>query len=214
MIWFEQVSIGFFFCILAWNFMKMLSDRDLNRIVKGLTRDDKEALDDLYRLYYPRLYSFSKGFLKVEDDIDDILQDVFVKIWLNRRKIDNVKTFNSWIFTIAKNTILSYFREKTRYNEFEIRLQHLATTELVLNSEIEYYDLKKQTDKIIDDLPEKRKKIFLLSREEGMSYKEISEKMGISIKTVEDHMLHALRYLRGKLKGYDILTLLYITLFF
>lgn len=192
----------------------MLSEEGLNRIVKGLVRDDKKALDELYQHYYPRLYGFSKGFLKVEDDIDDILQDVFVKIWLNRRKINSVETFNSWIFTIAKNAILSYFREKTRYNEFETRVQQLATTEVVLNSELEYEDLKKQTDKIIANLPEKRKEIFRLSREEGMSYKEISEKLGISIKTVEDHMLHALRYLREQLKGFDILTLLYISLFF
>ncbi|MGM0376310.1 MAG: RNA polymerase sigma-70 factor [Bacteroidota bacterium] len=192
----------------------MLSDEELDRIVKGLGRDDKKALDELYQYYYPRLYGLSKGFLKVEDDIDDILQDVFVKIWLNRRKINSVETFNSWIFTIAKNAILSYFREKTRYNEFETRVQHLATAEVVLNSEVEYEDLKKQTDKIIANLPEKRKEIFLLSREEGMSYKEISEKLGISIKTVEDHMLHALRYLREQFKGFDILTLLYISLFF
>jgi RNA polymerase sigma-70 factor (ECF subfamily) len=83
-----------------------------------------------------------------------------------------------------------------------------------MNSEVEYEDLKKQTDKIIGKLPEKRKEIFRLSREEGMSYKEISEKLGISIKTVEDHMSHALRYLREQLKGFDILTLLYISLFF
>lgn len=192
----------------------MLSDDGLNRIVKGLGQDNKKALDELYQYYYPRLYGFSKGFLKVEDDIDDILQDVFVKIWLNRRKINNVKTFNSWIFTITKNAILTYFREKTRHNEFESRLQQLATTEVVLNADVEYEDLKKQTDLIIDKLPEKRKEIFRLSREEGMSYKEISEKMGISIKTVEDHMLHSLRYLRDQLKGIDILTLLYISLFF
>lgn len=192
----------------------MLSEEGINRIVKGLQRDDKKALDELYQYYYPRLYGFSKGFLKVEDDIDDILQDVFVKIWLNRRKINSVETFNSWIFTITKNAILSYFREKTRHNEFESRLQQLATAEVVLHSEVEYEDLKKQTDKIIEKLPEKRKEIFRLSREEGLSYKEISEKMGISIKTVEDHMVHALRYLRGQLKGFDILTILYISLFF
>ena len=192
----------------------MLSYEGLNRIVKGLGRDDKKALDELYQYYYPRLYGFSKSFLKVEDDIDDILQDVFVKIWMNRQKISSVKTFNSWIFTITKNTILTYFREKYRQNEFETRVKQLATAEVVLNTDVEYEELKKQTDKIIDELPEKRKKVFRLSREEGMSYKEISEEMGISLKTVEDHMLHALRYLRSQLKGFDILTLLYISLFF
>ena len=92
------------------------SDKSLDKIVKNLTQGDKQALDEIYKFFYPKLYAFAKSFLKVEDDINDILQDVFVKLWLNREKITRVETFNSYLFTIAKNAIVSYFREKIRNN--------------------------------------------------------------------------------------------------
>jgi RNA polymerase sigma-70 factor (ECF subfamily) len=190
------------------------NDKGLNSIIKRLIRDDKKALDEIYNFFYPKLYAFAKSFLKVEDDINDILQDVFIKLWLNRKKIKNTETFNSYLFTIAKNAIVSYFREKSKNQKFELRIMEMATaggTEY--NNELEYKDLKENLDIIIDQLPEKRKLVFKLSREEGLSNREIAEKLGISKKTVEDHMLYSLRFIRKKLKNIEILTLLFMALF-
>lgn len=168
----------------------------------------------LYNFYYPRLYSFAKRFLKVEDDINDILQEVFIKLWENRKNIKNLETFNAWIFTITKNAIVSYFREKIKLTEFESRVKEMATTEGYLTDTIaEYEDIKEKVGQLIEKLPEKRKQIFKLSREQGLSNKEIAAEMGISVKTVEDHMMHAIRYLRDNLKALDIITLLYAALF-
>ncbi len=182
--------------------------------VKGLIDNDKKALDMLYNFYYPRLYSFAKGFLKVEDDINDILQEVFIKIWENRKNIKNVETFNAYIFTITKNAVISYFREKTKLSSFESRMKEMATSEgFFLNPSIEYEDIKEKVEKLIDKLPEKRKQIFRLSRENGLSHREIASELGISVKTVEDHMMHAIRFLREHLKTLDIVTLLYLAIF-
>lgn len=190
---------------------------DSNKIrewVKGLINNDKKALDALYNFYYPRLYSFAKGFLKVEDDINDILQEVFIKIWENRKNIKNVETFNAYIFTITKNSVISYFREKTKLSSFESRMREMATTEgFLLNPSVEYEDIKEKVEKLIDLLPEKRKQIFKLSRENGLSHREIATELGISVKTVEDHIMHAIRFLRGHLKTLDIVTLLYVAIF-
>jgi RNA polymerase sigma-70 factor (family 1) len=190
---------------------------DSNKIhtwVKGLIDNDKKALDMLYNFYYPRLYSFAKGFLKVEDDINDILQEVFIKIWENRKNIKNVETFNAYIFTITKNAVISYFREKTKLSSFESRMKEMATSEgFFLNPSIEYEDIKEKVEKLIDKLPEKRKQIFRLSRENGLSHREIASELGISVKTVEDHMMHAIRFLREHLKTLDIVTLLYLAIF-
>lgn len=175
----------------------MHSDNKLRKTIKNLIRDDKKALDEIYYIYYPRLYRFSKSFLKVEDDINDLLQDVFVKIWLNRHKIEDVDTFHSWIFTITKNTIVSYFREKMKHRDFQNRVKQLALgEELELNADLEYTELKGKVEKVIGQLPKKRQQIFRLSREQGFTYREIAEKLQISTKTVEDHMLHSIRYLR------------------
>lgn len=190
---------------------------DSNKIhtwVKGLIDNDKKALDMLYNFYYPRLYSFAKGFLKVEDDINDILQEVFIKIWENRKNIKNTETFNAYIFTITKNAVISYFREKTKLSSFESRIREMVTSEgFFLNPSIEYEDIKEKVEKLIDKLPEKRKQIFKLSRENGLSHREIATEMGISVKTVEDHIMHAIRFLREHLKTLDIVTLLYLAIF-
>lgn len=191
----------------------MNSDDSIYKMVKGLIRDDKKSFDDLYFYYYPKLYAFSKTFLKVEDDINDILQEVFIKIWDNRKKIKDVETFNAWIFTITKNSIVTYFREKIRQEDFESRVRKMATGELAFNDNLEYKDLKEKVDQIVEQLPEKRRMIFKLSREEGLSNRDIAKKLEISIKTVEDHMLYSLRFLRKNLKDLEILTLLYISLF-
>jgi RNA polymerase sigma-70 factor (ECF subfamily) len=102
------------------------------------------------------LYAFSKRFLKVEDDINDILQDVFIKLWENRKNIKNVETFNAWIFTITKNTVVSYFRERIKLTEFESRVREMATTEGYLtDTTAEYEDIKEKVGQLIEKLPEK-----------------------------------------------------------
>ena len=192
----------------------MYDNNNLNTIVKSLVSDNKKALDELYNYYYPRLYAFAKKFLKVEDDINDILQEVFIKIWENRKNIKNVETFNAYIFTITKNAVVSYFREKTKLIAFESRVREMATAEGYLTENTaEYKDIKEKVDQLIEQLPQKRQQIFKLSREQGLSNKEIASEMGISVKTVEDHIMHAIRFLKNNLKTLDIITLLYLALF-
>ena len=192
----------------------MNGETGIEKWVQRMIRGDKIAFDELYNFYYPRLYAFSKSFLKVEDDINDILQEVFIKLWDNRHNIKNVETFNAWIFTVAKNAIVTYFRQKVRHHDFETRVRKLAVSgEIEFNDHLEYKDLKEKVDRIVDQLPEKRRKIFRLSREEGLSNREIAQQLEISIKTVEDHMLYAVRFLRRNLKDFEVLTLLYISLF-
>jgi RNA polymerase sigma-70 factor (ECF subfamily) len=183
-------------------------------MVKRLAGGDKTALDELYNYYYPRLYSFAKRFLKVEDDINDILQDVFIKLWENRKNIKNVETFNAWIFTITKNAVITYFRTKTKLVEFESRVREMAISEgYFTDTTIEYEEMKEKVGLFIELLPEKRRQIFKLSREQGLSNKEIAGQLGISVKTVEDHIMHSIRFLKNNLKTLDIITLLYLTLF-
>src|SRR5665648_1270854 len=79
---------------------RVLTISNTEDIIRRLKKDDKSAVDELFGYYYPRLYHFSKSILKIETGIDDILQEVFVKIWLNRQKIGNVETFNSYILSL------------------------------------------------------------------------------------------------------------------
>lgn len=187
---------------------------NIKLLVKGLIDGDKNAFDGLYNYYYPRLHTFIRGFLKTEDDIDDIIQDVFIKLWENRNKINNVETFNSWIFTVTKNAVITLFREKIKQNSFESRVREIVVKNgNYLDSTVEYNEIREKVEVIINQMPEKRRLIFKLSREQGFSNREIAEQLEISIKTVEDHMMHAIRHLRKNLKTFDLITLLYMAIF-
>jgi RNA polymerase sigma-70 factor (ECF subfamily) len=187
---------------------------DLTKIIKELAKDSDASLEVLFNYYYPRLYNFSKSFLKLEEGIDDILQEVFVKIWQNRKTINNTDTFNSYIFTITRNLLLNELRTRlNKQNLMEEVRKHSVASEYSLLEEIQYAELKEKVDNIIGELPERQKEIFILSRTEGLSHKEIAEKLGIKTKTVEYHITLAVRSLRSKLKDIGMLSLLYFYLF-
>jgi RNA polymerase sigma-70 factor (family 1) len=193
----------------------MTNKIDLDRIIAALANDNEAPVEELFNYYYPRLFNFSGKFLKIEDGIDDIIQEVFVKIWQNRKKINSASTFNSLIFTITRNLLLNELRsrlnnEKTRD---EIRSFSMAQ-EYSSTDEIEYKDVKEKVDQLINNLPERQKEIFILSRIEGLSHKEIAEKLGINTKTVEYHITLAVKHLKENLKSMGVISLLYFYLFF
>jgi RNA polymerase sigma-70 factor, ECF subfamily len=183
-------------------------------IIHRLRKDDKSAVDELFGYYYPRLYHFSKSILKIENDIDDILQEVFVKIWINRQKISNAETFNAYIFTITKNEVLNLIRSKLKDNAFKDKLYLKSVAkEYQYQNQLEFDEIKTGIDHIVEGLPEKRQQIFILSRTEGLSNKEIAQQLNISEKTVEDHITHAIKYIKRSLKDMGIIPLLYFYLF-
>lgn len=188
---------------------------DLDKILSELARDNETQLEELFNYYYPRLYNFSKSVLKIEDGIDDILQEVFVRIWQNRKKIKNPATFNAFIFTITRNLLLNELRRQlnNQHIKEEVRKLSLAK-EYSISQIIEFNELKEKVDAIVDELPERQKEIFLLSRTEGLSHKEIAEKLGIKPKTVEYHITMSVKYLKQKLAELGIMSLLYFYLFF
>lgn len=192
----------------------ILSISDTEEIIRRLKNDEKSALDDLFGYYYPRLFHFSKSILKIETEVDDILQEVFVKLWLNRQKISNPETFNSYIFTITKNEVLNLIRSKIRDQSFQEELfLHAVAEEYQQQSQLEFDEIKSAIERIISELPEKRQQVFILSRTEGLSNKEIAQQLSISEKTVEDHITHAIKKIRNSMKEMGIISLLYCYLF-
>ncbi len=187
---------------------------NLKRSLAELCENNDSFPEELFNHYYPRLFNFSKSFLKVEDGIDDILQEVFVRIWQGRKNITNPETFNSYVFTITRNLLLNELRRRLNNKNLKERVCKLSVaSEYSLVEEIEYHDLKEKVDKAVDELPERQKEIFILSRNEGLSHKEIAEKLKISTKNVEYHIALALKFLRHKLKGLELASLLYIFFF-
>lgn len=187
---------------------------NLNTILQNLANDDKKALEDLFNYYYPRLYQFSKSFLKLEDGIDDILQEVFVKIWKNRANIRSSETFSPFIFTMTKNLLLNELRSRLSNQKTKEKILKLSVPDEYYSfDKLEYGELKETVDQIVNNLPIKQREVFLLSRYEGLSHKEIAEKLNISTKTVEYHIGQSINLIKNKLEQLGLISLLYFYLF-
>jgi RNA polymerase sigma-70 factor (ECF subfamily) len=180
-----------------------------------LKNDDVSAFDQIYEWYFHKLFSFISKILKDEQETEDIVQEIFVKIWESRNKFDDCKSLNSYIFTVAYHNSISIIRKRIvdqKYLEFlkNSSAVHSAPDGI---SELEFYELNNQVQNLIDHLPERQKQVFLLHREKGLSYPEIAEQLGISKNTVEVHMVKALKYLRQNLDQSLLVNLLFTCLF-
>lgn len=179
---------------------------ELDNVLLQLADENPTALEDLYDFYYPRLYNFSKTFLKLEDGIDDILQEVFIKIWQNRKSIKTTATFTAFIFTITRNLLLNELRSRLNNQKIKDKVSKLAIPiEYSFVEQSEYLDLKEKVDRAIDDLPTRQKEIFTLSRIQGYSHKEIAEKLHITSKAVEFHIAKAIVLIRRKLLNLELM---------
>ncbi len=178
------------------------------------TVNDKDAINDIFLAYSKRLYNFAFAYLKTEGDSKDVVQDVFVSLWNNRHSLKEDTNLEAYLFTITRNSVISIFRKKITEYEY---LKHLRKTAIFQYSENEeqydYESLSAKIKELIDQLPEQRKLIFKLSKEQGLSNKAIAEELNISVKTVEDHMTKARRFLRSHLTEYGIVALLFYEMF-
>ena len=179
----------------------------LEIVLLQLADGNPTALEDLYNFYYPRLYNFSKTFLKLNDGIDDILQEVFIKIWQNRKNIKTTSTFNAFIFTITRNLLLNELRNRLNNQKIREKIGKLAIPiEYSFIEQSEYHDLKEKVDRAIGDLPIRQKEIFMLSRIQGYSHKEIAEQLHITSKAVEFHIAKATVLIRRKLLSFELVS--------
>lgn len=179
--------------------------------VELLKRGNMEAFSGLFRKYSERLYAFSLSITKDTYIAEEITQLVFLKVWEKRHKIDEYLSFKSFLFAISYSETMSWLRketaEKRKINHWGEQLK-FSTNET--NFEVEFNSIDNLAQQIIEQLPERRREIFKLSREQGLTNKEIAEKLGLSVKTVENQMTAALKTIKESLGKDEILTLLFL----
>ena len=183
--------------------------------IKRFKADDMSAFDIIYRKYSKKLYRFAYSIIKVKPDAEGIVHEVFIKVWEKRNKIDEYLSFESYLFTITYNTTISFIRKKVKENKYIEHLKSIQNPSIQSNiiPEIEYKELKEKSEKIIGLLPSRQKQIYKLSREGGLTYKEIAVKLNISVNTVETHMERALKSIRKNLGKVTIVLLILYYLF-
>ncbi len=175
----------------------MTSSSDEKELLVQLLNGNEQAFEKIYQLYSSRLYGNLLKLVKSETEAQEILQDVFLKIWENRQNIDIEKSFRSYLFKIAENKVVDFFRKVARDKKREAQLISLATNEYVPVEELLQSDEKAAIlQKAIDSLPPQRQQVFRLCKLEGKSYKEVSEQLGISVSTISDHIVKATKSIR------------------
>ena len=174
---------------------------DNKELVKRLQKGDLHAFDELYRKYSKKLLFFTLGYISSNEDAEDIIQEVFLKVWKNHNQLKEHLSFNSYVFTIAYNAIKKYYRKKgIEKKHFELFLDNHKSIDNDTISKVEYNDLTSRVEKIVNTFPDRRKEVFQLSRESHLSNQEIADKLSITKKTVENHITTSLKVLRKKLK--------------
>ena len=167
------------------------------------------SFSELYLMYYPKLVRFAKEFVVLEEDAENITQDVFTDLWERRDAIDHIENVNAYLFRLVRNRCLDYLKHKVFEQKYAENVQ--ASFEIELNLKLQSLDRfdvsdiseGNETERLVRDainsLPKRCRDIFLLSRMKGLKYREISEKLEISVNTVECQMGIALKKLRVKL---------------
>lgn len=180
-----------------------------------LKNGDMLAFDQIYEQYCHKLHSFVFKILKNEAEADDMVQEVFVKIWKSRQNLGEYQLLNSYIFTIAYNGSIDLIRKRinnSKYMEYLKNSSIVPATPSIL-SEMEYNELSCRVEKLISNLPERQKQVYLLHREQGLTYPEIATQLNISKNTVENHMVKALHFLRQNINNSLLNSVLFVNLF-
>lgn len=180
--------------------MNTISKSEEKELLIRLIEGDSKAFEAIYNFYVERVYYFSYRYLKNAEDTEEIVQEVFTKIWENRKNIKIDMSFSGYLLTTAKNTIFNEHRKKVNHQAYCTYIIHYLQSNMHnVEKEIIYKDLMELVEKTIKKLPPKRQEIFRLGRMQGFSHKEIAEKLSISEKTIETHMRLALRDIKSAL---------------
>lgn len=165
---------------------------------------DRASFEALFRLHYRPLCAFAMGYLKDGDKAEDLVQDLFFRLWLDREKVNITTSVKAYLYAAVRNRCLNAVKAGSRVRALNEELDdHLQEEE---RTEDEHTERIARVQAAIEALPEERRKVFKLSRYEGLKYQEIAERLGISVKTVENQMGSALKTLRIELK--DLMPLL------
>jgi len=182
--------------------------------VRNLKKGDSLAFEELFHIYGKRLYHFSLGYLKSKPDAEEIVQEVFLRIWHLRTSLDPGLSFNAYLFKIAYRQIMERFRKISLERRYlaDISADVVTFTD-ELNERADYHSLLELVKKSIDRLPPRQKEILLMRRSGGLAVAEIAENLGLSPKTVEHHLTEALKNIKACLQSDQAAAMLFLCLF-
>ena len=179
------------------------------QIARLLVKRDEAAFEQVFKTHYKNLHAYAFTMLKDEDDAEEMVQQVFFKLWERSEHLSFSGSVAAYLYRAVHNESLNFLKHQKVKASHQLRVAYsMKNKSEQAHSKIASKELENKFREALSELPEQCRTVFQLSRFEDMKYREISEKLDISVKTVENHMVKALRLLRTKLV--DFLPILFM----
>lgn len=174
-------------------------------VLKQIRAGNIKAFETVFRLYYSPLCLYAASITGRWEIAEEIVQELFYICWKERENLHLFCSLKSYLYKAARNRSLQYLEHRAVCSRHEETLQAAPPASSVPSpeEELEYKELKKIVGRALEQLPPRRKQIFLMHRTQGMKYAEIAARLGLSVKTVEAEMTKALQRLRKEIEPYS-----------
>jgi RNA polymerase sigma-70 factor (family 1) len=169
----------------------------LKQLQSGIAEGNQRCFEDLYRLFFARLFNFALLFVHKREIAEETVNDVMMKIWNKRGDLQQVKNLETYLFVAVRNQSLNYL---SQYSNYHIALEPENERGQIINlndpeKELEWKEIHFRLNQAVDQLPEQCRTVFKLVKEEGFRYKQVAEILGISPRTVETQLFRAIKKL-------------------
>lgn len=193
-------KVRFTIILYASSTMQQQPSLDLDPILLQVSQGNEQAFNYLFERYYNQVYTFIFPIAGSEALTQEIVQDIFMKLWANRSQLVEVRYFKSYLLTIARNHAFNCLKQIARVKKKEkIWVEDVLKQAIHNTEESDNTDYHLLIDAAIAQLPAQQQKIYTLSRVDKMKQAEIADKLGLSLETVKKHMVLALRFIKNNL---------------
>lgn len=199
-------------------FAEMNDDRDISardskdesQLIYELKSGSSRAFEVVYKMYFQRLYVYCRQFTKSSHEAEDIVQEVFIKLWLARHKIKQEGSLRSLLFTMVRNNLISSLRRTISSPIFIDYLDYVNKLGSEDSDSIAFKEFEQKILNIIQELSPSNRRILYMSRFEQFTNRQISEKLGINEQSVKNSISQSLKFIRSRLKDLLLLCLIFL----
>lgn len=172
-----------------------------SNLLEELQAGKADQFEEVFRKYYEILCRFAMKYVSDPAECEEIVQDLFVRLWQKREQLSIATSLKSYLYQSTRNACLNYIKHANVKVDYQKDALHTSTT-IDKGDTLVALELEIRIEESLSKLPKERKRIFLMSRNEGLKYREIAQKLDISVKTVENQMGKALKFLKAELSDY------------
>ncbi|HEX2395446.1 MAG TPA: RNA polymerase sigma-70 factor, partial [Bacteroidales bacterium] len=173
--------------------------------VRRLKKNDKKAFELIFNKYKEKLYYYSLSYLQSAAEAEEIIQSTFVSLWENRELLNEEYCLKNFLYKITVNHVYNHLKHRLVMQKYADQVNLKSAEDNNSEESILVNDLQHHIDSLIEELPRQQQVIYKLSRHNGLSNAEIASNLGISIRSVENQIYRALKFIRGKLRQESII---------